>query len=140
MLCYPHVCWSIVCITTQVHTHRSTEFKSAMEAYRRFGVDIVSYLSLEKVDSGWREPLQQKEADDWKGSLKGLDLKPDIVFTHDKCGDYGHDHHKNVNIIVHSLFSNVMDFAYPGDENIIKCPREDILYSISLAPEIMVPC
>ncbi|MFZ5366131.1 MAG: PIG-L family deacetylase [Patescibacteria group bacterium] len=138
MLSYPFVSWNVICVTMQMRTVRPKEFKDAMEMYKKFGVNIESCLTLEKKDTGKRgDLLTLEDINDWKESLKKLGLKPDLVFTHNKEGDYGHDHHKNINLIVHALFSNVLDFAYPGDKVIKRFSSNNKLYLVSLTKEIL---
>lgn len=37
----------------------------------------------------------------------------DVVFTHNRYGDYGHGHHIAINQAVHEMFSNVWEFTHP---------------------------
>lgn len=125
-------------MTTQPGTFRLDEFSKAMEMYKKFGIEIASYLCLGRIDRGWKEPLQKDEENDWRNSLISMNLKPDIVLTHNSCGDYGHNHHKSLNSIVHSLFPDVLEFAYPGDKNFAGCPNKDqIIYSVTLTTDVL---
>lgn len=60
-------------------------------------------------DDVWRI-LTVPEYRSWKASLAGLGLSPDVVFTHNAKGEYGHPHHMTVHAIVHELFEHVWDF------------------------------
>lgn len=60
-------------------------------------------------DDVWRI-LTVPEREAWKQSLVALDLAPDVVFTHNALGEYGHPHHMTVHAIVHELYRNVWDF------------------------------
>ena len=60
-------------------------------------------------DDVWRI-LTVPEYESWKASLIALDLRPDVVFTHNAKGEYGHPHHMTVHAIVHELYENVWDF------------------------------
>ncbi len=57
----------------------------------------------------WRL-LTMAEYRAWKTDIAGLGLSPDVVFTHNQLGEYGHPHHMTVHAIVHELFRNVWDF------------------------------
>lgn len=137
LLSYPNVSWNFVCVTMQLNTSRPDEFENAMKAYLKFGLNIESYLSLNKLDKGWKLPLEQMEIDDWFNSVKELALKPDIVLTHNKYGDYGHNYHKNINSIIHTLFPNVLEFYYPGDRNILTPSVESNLCSVCLTQDTL---
>ncbi|HWY80281.1 MAG TPA: PIG-L family deacetylase [Candidatus Sulfotelmatobacter sp.] len=135
LLSYPNWNWSVVCLTMQMNTPRPEELRKAMELYKNSGVNITSFLSLQKTDEG--QPLSETDIDDWKNSIQKLSLSPDIVFTHNSMGEYGHEHHKGVNKIVHDLFSNVWDFVYPGDINITPQPTKSTVNSVGLTHEIL---
>lgn len=60
-------------------------------------------------DDVWRI-LTMAEYRAWRSSLAGLGLSPDVVFTHNQLGEYGHPHHLTVHAIVHELFEHVWDF------------------------------
>lgn len=139
ILSYPSISWNIVCVTMQKDTERPIEFRNAMESYKKFGVNIKSYLTLEKKDQAKKgDLLTPEEINDWKKSLNKLNIQTNLVFTHNKHGDYGHNHHMNINSIIHSLFPNVLDFAYPGDTIVKSCPIEiSKSYSVHL-PEIVL--
>lgn len=57
----------------------------------------------------WRV-LSVGEFREWKRSVEALNLAPDIVFTHNRMGEYGHPHHMAVHRIAHELFPLVWDF------------------------------
>lgn len=69
----------------------------------------------------WRI-LTITEFGEWKGAVQKLDLSPDLVFTHNRLGEYGHPHHMAVHRISHELFSPVWDFLYEGPTSI---PEQD---------------
>ena len=58
----------------------------------------------------WRV-LTLAEYDEWRASVEGLRLTPDVVVTHNLTGEYGHPHHMAVHRIAHELFGRVWDFA-----------------------------
>jgi len=127
--------WNIVCVTMQTDTSRPREFEKAMEMYKSYGVNIVSYLTLNKRDEN--QSLSSKEYNDWRNSIQQLNSKPKIVFTHNKEGEYGHPHHKVINRIVCELFSNVWEFVYPGDKNITPQPTKSKINKVKLPRDVL---
>jgi hypothetical protein len=87
---YPEWTWTLVSLTTNG------------QASRYPGV-VLGH------DDVWRL-LTMAEYREWKTSLAGLGLAPDVVFTHNALGEYGHPHHMTVHAIVHELFPVVWDF------------------------------
>lgn len=130
LLSYPSWNWNIVCVTMQQGTPRPQEFESVMEKYKEFGVNIQSYLTLNKPDLN--QDLSTQDYEDWKTSIKLLGLTPEIVFTHNVMGEYGHKHHIAVSKIVNELFSNVWEFVYPGDMNITPQPKKTKINEVNL--------
>lgn len=135
MLTYPKWNWQIVCVTMQRDTARPQEFQKAMAQYKNYGVHIYSYKTLEKEDVIGRD-LSNEEIIDWKESIHKLNLSPDIVFTHNVEGEYGHNHHKSLNKIVCKLFPNVWEFVYPGDDNITSNPTKSEIKKVILIEDI----
>lgn len=135
ILSYPGWRWHIVCVTMQIDTQRLQEFQNAMSLYKNYGVNINRYLTLEKVDRN--HILSETEIDEWKNSIYQLNLSPDIVFTHNIMGEYGHNHHMSLSKIVSGLFSNVWEFVYPGDEKISPQPTKTSIKKIELVEEIL---
>ena len=66
----------------------------------------------------WRI-LAASEFASWRKSVEDLALKPDVVFTHNLMGEYGHPHHMSVHQIAHAVFScPIWDF-YVEDESTV---------------------
>lgn len=135
LLSYPEWNWNIICVTMQQDTPRPQEFDDAMKMFKNFGVNINSYLTLNKPD--YNQDLSLQDHDEWKHSIIQLNAKPDIVFTHNEMGEYGHKHHIAVSKIVRELFSNVWEFVYPGDVNISPQPRKSKVNEIQLNRNIL---
>ncbi len=135
ILTYPKWNWSVVCATMQTNTSRPQEFQNAMSLYKNYGVNIQHYLTLEKVDRN--HLLSEIEFNDWKNSIQQLNLSPDIVFTHNVMGEYGHDHHMSLSKIIGEIFSNVWEFVYPGDDKISPQPVKALIKRIELTEEIL---
>lgn len=65
----------------------------------------------------WRI-LTVDEYHDWKAAVSVLGLTPDVTFTHNRLGEYGHPHHMAVHRIAHELFPKVWDFYTPAESSI----------------------
>ncbi len=129
-----HWRWHIVCITTETDT-RFNEFITAMEAFKRLGVNITNYETLNMADRG--KVLRDSEFRAWLAAVKELDLAPDIVFTHNENGEYGHPHHVAANKIAHKLYGNVWDFWCPGEFDGPKQFKNKQLNQLNLNKEIL---
>ena len=130
ILSHPSWSWNIVCVTMQQNTSRPQEFESTINMYRGFGVNINSSQTLNKPD--YNQDLSQQDYDEWKESINQLNLKPEIVLTHNIMGEYGHKHHIATSKIVQELFKNVWEFVYPGDPSISPQPRKSIVKELTL--------
>lgn len=134
MLSNPEWNWNIVCITVQSED-RKKEFERALSAFQNKGVVIKSHRTLDKLDNGM--PLSNHDYDDWLSSVKNLDLKPDIVFTHNVMGEYGHPHHMSANKIAHTLFKNVWDIVFPGETGVGRQVIKTKTNKVELVPNIL---
>ncbi len=65
----------------------------------------------------WRI-LTVDEYHDWQDAVDALDLRPDITFTHNAMGEYGHPHHMAVHRIAHELFDPVWDFYVTAESSV----------------------
>lgn len=130
ILSHPSWNWNIICVTMQQDTPRPQEFKDTMNMYKSLGVNIISYETLNKPD--YNQDLTEQDFSEWKESINGLVLKPDIVLTHNVMGEYGHKHHMAVSRAAHELFKNVWEFVYPGDQGISPQPRKSFVREIAL--------
>jgi LmbE family N-acetylglucosaminyl deacetylase len=108
MLCYPMWKWTVACMISD--PNRYSEFTSAIEGYRGLGVNIVSYSSFMLND---HEPFSKQEEIGFEVDIQNQHFSPDIVFTHNVMGEYGHSHHKLVNRVANALFQNVCEFICP---------------------------
>lgn len=68
-------------------------------------------------DDDWRI-LTVEEYHQWERAVFLLDLRPDITFSHNKMGEYGHPHHMAVHRIAHKLFRPVWDFYTPAESSV----------------------
>jgi hypothetical protein len=135
MLYYPSWSWTVVCVTMQLGTPRPQEFQHAMDMYKSYGVNIISSLTLEQRDEG--QELSTEEVQTWKTLINGSNQSPDIVFTHNQEGEYGHPHHKSLNRISHELFPNIWEFICPGAVNVAPQPFKDKNNVVPLSVDIL---
>jgi len=136
MLCYPNWNWTVICSTWAKDSQRYSEFQKAMDFFKRLGVNIVSYDSLENIDNGGRA-LTDKEMVQWENSVKNRGFSSDIILTHNVAGDYGHEEHKAINQISHKLFNNVWEFICPGATNLGSQPYKSKKETINLNQEMI---
>lgn len=130
LLSFPMWNWTIVCMTMQQDTARPQEFEKAMNMYKMYGVNINSFITLEKRDVG--QILTEEERKDWELSLRRLNFSPDFVISHNSQGEYGHGHHEFIHTITKKFFSNVWGFAYPQNEdNLLTMKRKVKTTSLS---------
>lgn len=135
MLSYPSWNWNIICVTMQQNTPRPQEFDSTIKMYKSFGVNVKSYLTLNKPDNN--QDLSSADYEEWKEAIRKINLNPDIVFTHNVMGEYGHKHHIAISKMVLELFTNVWEFVYPGDQNISPQPQKSLLNSVPLNQNLL---
>mgnify|MGYP001610689373 CR=1 FL=1 len=111
ILTNPNDEWHVVSMVFNLEdSPRGVEFKNAMENYKRLGVNLT-YQSLGHGDV----ELTDKDIEDWKESVKNLNLTPDAVYTHNSEGEYHHQHHIAVNKIANELFpdTRIYEFICP---------------------------
>lgn len=130
ILTHPNWYWTIVTFTGIENSERIYQYRNAMEHLILSGVNINKYLSLGQIDSG--NDLSELEFQKWQNAIQELNLSPDIVFTHNTKGEYGHTHHKSANAIINNLFENVWEFICPGAGNTQPQPVKDKVNKVAL--------
>jgi LmbE family N-acetylglucosaminyl deacetylase len=135
MLTYPSWNWTIICVTMKLKTQRPKEFAKAISLYRDSGVNIMSSCTLGQKDVN-RE-LNTEEYTAIKSLVKQSAGKPDIVFTHNSAGDYGHAYHKELNKIAGKLFTNIWEFICPGAVPVIPQPFRSRNNVVPLSEDIL---
>lgn len=113
MLLYPNCKWTVISMTDD---DRPLAFRKAIESFKKLGVNIVfsKTLGQENILQGAKLPELVEERKIWGETLRGLNLFPNIVLTHNEAGEYGHGAHKLVSVVADDLFSkNVWKFIYP---------------------------
>ena len=133
LLTYPRWNWQIICVTTPSE-QRKQEFKNVVAAFQQEGVNIHNPLILDKYDQD-QQLLSDGEYKDWLGSIRKLGLNPDIVFTHNSVGEYGHPQHKALNKIAHSLYRDVWNFVVLGITT--QQPYKNKINKVKLTPKML---
>jgi hypothetical protein len=132
MLLYPNCKWTVISITDD---GRPSAFKVAIESFKKLGVNIISDKTLdqENVDQGARPENLTKEKIIWEKVIRDQNLSPDITFTHNEVGEYGHGAHKLLSLVADNLFSNIWKFIYPKG----KQPYRQLVKEIELSEHIL---
>lgn len=108
MLAYPHWAWEWISVCTEQGTEREQHLFDAAKAFASRGVNIQMTTALGMGDvslippDGWTEKIY--------AALLYPRTFPDIVFTHNRRGDYGHPHHLAVNYAARWMYENVWEF------------------------------
>lgn len=126
--------WRLLCVTDcdkRYNARRRRELLRACGIYKKGGTEITPFM-LEVVKENGR--FRKKEI---AYKLKHFILnhpKPDIVFTHNKRGEYGHKTHKLVNRIVKtSGLRHIYTFSFgAGPKNSRQMPEKVSLSGQSL--------
>jgi hypothetical protein len=138
MLYFPKWKWQVVYMTKGNGNAPNEEFEKAMLAFKKNGVDITSYKSLgqEKLKKGASEEEKTTLESKWKEALDKQGFSPDIIFTHNEKGEYGHEDHKLLNKVVREYSSNVWEFICPGASNCSQ-PYKERIKVVPLTGEIL---
>ena len=128
MLYYPKWKWQIVCMTEGNGNAPREEFKKAMDLLKKSKVDVNSYewLGQRKLNNKANEEEKSILESEWKGALEKHSFSPDIVFTHNEKGEYGHEDHKLLNKVIKDLFPNVWEFICPGSSSCSQPYKKEI--------------
>ncbi len=128
ILTNPNDSWHVISMLYNLEdSPRGTEFKNAMEHYKRLGVNLT-YQMLGEQD------IEKTEG--WLELIKSLDLTGfDAIYTHNSEGEYHHPQHVAVNKIVNELFPSTRIYEFI-------CPtmwRLQVVYQPFLANTKVVP-
>ena len=135
MLCYPDWKWTVITFTGLQNTERIMHFQKAMAYLKNLGVCIDQNLTLGQKDT--EGDLSEYEFLAWKRAIENNNFSPNLVFTHNVKGEYGHPHHKSVNEIVHQLFPNVWEFICPGALNVNPQPFKAKVNKVPLNSKLL---
>ena len=136
MLTYPAWKWTIVCMTHAESSPRHRHFWNAMNRFEELGVNIDNHFMLGQEDHPNRKLTQEEEAT-WRSALKSCNLSSDLVFTHNTLGEFGHEHHKYLNTLVHELFPNPWEFICPGAKNVNPQPGKKSMKEVPLSDDVL---
>ncbi len=130
--------WTVVCCTDEGDRARQDEFHRACELLARHSGNHVEpvFLGVMAARRGWTERPALAEA------LKPHAQGYDIVLTHNREGEYGHEYHKPVHrCVIESIGNrNTWVFISPGSTNVnqgklkSKIPNGNV--SLPVSPEI----
>ncbi len=140
MLTYPSWNWTVICLTHSLDSQspyskvRSQQFHQAMETFKQQNVHIT-YKDLGQDDKD--KDITESDLNRWQGAVQALNLSPDIVFTHNPQGEYGHEQHKAVSRISHEIFSNVWEFICPGARNVSPQPFRSLINTVPLTSGVL---
>lgn len=133
MLSYPNWAWTVVCMTEKAGSNRYNEFCKAMEYYKKYGVNIESYYTLEQEDINQGKILTDNDIRLWKDVIQKQAFSPDITFTHNTRGEYGHSAHKLVSESVRDTPPNIWEFIYPKESQ----PYKEKINKVLLSEKIL---
>lgn len=122
MLSNPSWKWHVICATHKASDiPRGTQFVAAMKSFEMYGLTDLTYefLGLEDDKGTFHDKIVDRQYDQrfqkWTESLKQRNISADIIFSHNRFGEYGHSRHKALSQIVSNLYSNVWQFVSPID-------------------------
>ena len=123
--------WTILCVTDcdrRYNKKRQEELEAASRIYKRSGSHVKTFtLGVIKRKKRFSKNEIKKKIGDF---IKGHGPF-DLVFTHNRKGDYGHKTHKLIHNAVFKLkIKNVYNFYVP-----IGTKRSKYIDSINLTPE-----
>ena len=135
MLEVPSWNWKIVCMSNNKSSRRGLQFYSAINKYKSLRVNIIDAIMLQHPDEV-RFPSPREKVG-WRKSLTDLNLSPEIVFTHNRKGDYGHPYHITLNSIARKLYSNIWEFLLVGGPYITTPPVLSVVNGLPLSKKRM---
>ncbi len=130
MLTYPKWNWHIVCMTGKTTNVRGKQFLNAVKKYEGLGVNIKKSYLLGFVDEV--RYLKPTEKSSWSNAIKELNLKPDVVFTHNTKGEYGHPYHIALNSMAYGIYTNIWEFLFIGGPYVITPPAQKEIRAVPL--------
>ncbi len=119
ILANPDAIWRIYTLVGD----RGDGLTAAIQEYRRYGVHEISGINLGFQDTEDPKILEQ-QARQLQKALVELKLQElEVIFTHNRDGEYGHEQHKMVHKVVCDAFvgKRIWQFICPGSVNV--CPQ-----------------
>lgn len=125
ILNHPDWSWDIYCFTYTDDSIRGKELKKAIDKFRFLGIKHINFHMLGFNDSK-DIPTLKNDFESYRSALKEIskNKKFDVIFTHNKKGDYGHPQHTMVRKAVKEVFKNtiIWEFICLGAEKVIPAP------------------
>lgn len=112
LLAHPDIAWTIHVLCGHLADERSAHFIQCMNELMRRGVNIDMTVTSNLADSS-SVPCEDEWYDIAVDQICMYNTEPDVVFTHNRRGDYGHPLHCVTNYAVTSIFDNVWEFLCP---------------------------
>lgn len=103
MLSQPKWEWTVACMTYASHDARGVEFDQSIETFTDAGVNITGATMLGVHDTEGAV-LAATDYSQWRNAVEALDVRADVVYTHNRRGDYGHGHHMAVSSIAADVY------------------------------------
>ena len=110
------------------------QLDEVIKVYKEMGVKMNLCENIMEIESSQDDEVVNKQ--NIRGGIEKLNeyakkqIKPDIIFTHNKDGEYGHPQHKKVNQYANEFFKEnvVWEFIAPGATNVVPQPfKKDII-------------
>lgn len=117
-------------------TFDKSQLDGVIKAYEALGIKIHLCKNIMEIESTQDDQVVGKQDIMIKNCIEGLynyakeEIKPDIILTHNKEGEYGHPQHKKVNQYVNALFpgNTVWEFIAPCATNVVPQPfKKDVV-------------
>jgi len=125
ILNHPGWSWDIYCFTYTDDSIRGKELIKAINTFRSFGVKHINLYILGFNDTK-DIPTLENDFDLYRSVLKKItkNKRFDVIFTHNKKGDYGHPQHIMVHQAVREVFKGaaIEEFICLGAEKVIPAP------------------
>lgn len=134
--------WRLFCIAFRNNKEDDKkQLEEVLQIYKRLGVDIKLNSKGMVVESKQEDEEVKSQESLIEEAIKGLnaDLQkeswpPDIVFTHNESGEYGHPQHKAAHRFVTGTFIgiNIWEFISPCATNVVPQPFKSNVAIIKL--------
>lgn len=104
--------WHVVCVTHDAADGRGREL---IEWQAQNGCQRVDFLKFHDEPADLSNGTSSFGPDEVAVRLHQLELKTDLILTHNEVGEYGHPHHVAVGQAVRSLYAGsvpILEFGY----------------------------
>jgi|TARA_B100001971_G_C18196218_1_gene541629 LmbE family N-acetylglucosaminyl deacetylase len=115
--------WKVICVTCGYDDIRKSEFKTAMKFANINNFEIWEYEDITE----WSNKIQEEISNRLKVIID--EEKYDMIITHNKIGEYGHQQHKLLHKIVKVL---TKDNLYVFGKSPLRLQFDDLTKKIKL--------